>query len=153
MLAAGLLGQGATDETNTAARVSTLPPIGIGSAETAQVLVANNATSASPDGTAPSCGGTISFYNASGAPIGSVASFTLGAGQIASASLSYTAAAVTTPRALVRAVVSLTVSLPGAPCLLTYSLSTFDNTTGATHAIVTDSGLPTGVLPLPHTRS
>ncbi len=77
--AVSVWGQFATTTTTTTTSTSTLPPIGIGTTETAQVILTNNATSALTEGTAPSCTGSVSFYNASGSIIGSATSFTLGA--------------------------------------------------------------------------
>jgi hypothetical protein len=132
----------------TATTTSHLAPVGIGGTETAQVILTNTAANSSR-GTAASCTGSVSFYNASGAPIGTATSFTLVSGQIEQVSLPYASAGSALPRALIRAVVSLTTTFAApAPCSLSYSLGTFDTTTGVTHAIVTDSGIANIVSPL-----
>jgi hypothetical protein len=141
----------------TTTRTSNLPPIGIAGTETAQVILTNTAANpassvmgtASSTTTAASCTGSVSFYNASGAPIGTATAFTLTSGQIEQVSLPYATpgilAGTSAGRAPIRAVVTQTTRLPSpAPCSLSYSLVIFDTTTGATHAIVTDSGL-TGI--------
>src|SRR5580700_1946406 len=63
---------------------SQFPPIGLAASETAQVNIVNTA-SQPIGGPAPSCTGTITFYNASGAIIGAATSFAVGSGQIFSA--------------------------------------------------------------------
>jgi hypothetical protein len=147
--AVSVWGQFATTTTTTTTSTSTLPPIGIGTTETAQVILTNNATSALTEGTAPSCTGSVSFYNASGSIIGSATSFTLGAGQINSVNLPYASTAVSTPRALVRAVVSQTTTLPNpAPCSLSYSLATFDTTSGVTHTVIVENPITAVVAPI-----
>ena len=157
MLAMCAFGQGIPPVLSlTTTRTSNLPPVGIAGTETAQVILTNTAaslTSGVPGGTstttvpAPSCTGSVSFYNASGKLIGTATAFTLTSGQIEPVSLPYASAGSSAGRALIRAVVSLTTTLPApAPCSLSYSLVVFDTTTGVTHAIVTDSGLTGGVI-------
>ncbi len=137
----------------TTTRTSNLPPIGIAGTETAQVILTNTAANlvaaagatSTASGPVASCTGSVSFYNASGAIIGTATPFTLTSGQIEQVSLPNAAAG----RTLIRAVVSLTTTLPsGAPCSLSYSLVIFDTMTGVTHAIVNDSGLTTTLTPL-----
>jgi hypothetical protein len=126
---------------------SSFPPVGIGSTETIQVILSNTATALSnpaivSNEPAPSCTGSVAFYNASGTIIGTATSFTLTTGQISQVSLPYASAGSTSVRALVRAVVSLTTTFPKpTPCSLSYSLATFDTATGVTHAIVTGTGI------------
>ncbi|MGD1071549.1 MAG: hypothetical protein ABSB15_15520 [Bryobacteraceae bacterium] len=134
------------------ARTSNLPPVGIAGTETVQVILANTAANpanaSATTGTLASCTGSVSFYDKAGTPIGLAAPFTLASGQIEPVSPSF-ASAVSSGRTLIRAVVSLTTTVPSsAPCALSYSLVIFDSATGATHAIVNDAGLSEIVLPL-----
>jgi hypothetical protein len=119
------------------------PPIGLGSTETAEVNVVNTAANSSA-GAAASCTGSISFYNLSGALIGTATPFTVTAGQIASARLAFASSGGSGTRTSVRAVVSVTPSTasPRPPCALGVSLETLDTATGATHAIVTNPSSP-----------
>jgi hypothetical protein len=125
-------------QTTTTTRDFNLPPVGFGATETAEVNVANLAVNAS-DGTAASCTGSISFLNLSGATIGSATAFTVTAGQISQAHLPFSGAGATGTRTAIRAVVTLTLptATPRPPCALAVSLSTFDTSTGATHALAT----------------
>lgn len=119
--------------TSTTRNVS-LGPIGVGSTETVQINVANLASNSST-GTAASCTGTITFNNTTGNAIGTSTSFTVGAGQIFSASLPFGKLTSSTTRTQVIGVIGLTTSsTTRTPCSLHYSLETFDTTTGATHA-------------------
>lgn len=121
-------------------------PIGVAPTETAQVNVVNTAVAPTSSTTAPSCSGTISFLNASGAVIGTATKFTAAAGQIVSATLPYGSAGVAgSARAEIRAEIQLTTTTPTAntpipACSLSYSLETYDTTTGATHAYVPGTG-------------
>ncbi len=167
--AAGLImtmcafGQFATNATPTSTTTTTnLPPIGIGSTETAEVILTNTAAppSTTPPSTppstgssvsnpastttptAPSCTGSVSFYNASGTIIGTATPFTLASGAISVASVPYASTASSSVRELIRAVISLTITFPSpAPCALSYSLATFDTATGVTHAMITGTGI------------
>ena len=85
------------------------PPIGLGSTETVEVNVLNSASNSS-SGTAASCTGSISFYNASGALIGTATPFNVAAGQIASARLAFANSGGSGTRTSVHAVVSVTPS-------------------------------------------
>jgi hypothetical protein len=133
---------------------SSFPPVGIGSTETVQVILSNTAVALSNAAVvstepAPSCKGSVAFYNASGTIIGTATSFALTTGQITQVSLSYTATTPTSVREMIRAVVSLTTTFPGpAPCSLSYSLATFDTASGATHATITGSGISALLTPL-----
>jgi hypothetical protein len=139
------------DTTNTNATTtslsSSLSPVGIGTTETVQVILSNTATgslnaTATSKEAAPSCAGSVSFYDASGTIIGTATSFTLTSGQIAAVSLPYASTASASVRELIRAVVSLNFTFPAvAPCSLSYSLATFDTATGVTHAIITGTGI------------
>ncbi|MBV8818833.1 MAG: hypothetical protein JO022_10790 [Acidobacteriaceae bacterium] len=121
------------------------PLIGLGSTETAEVDVINPATNSS-SGTAASCTGTVSFLNSAGTTIGSATPFTLTAGQASPVKLPFSSSGGTAPRTLIRAVVSETVSTSGSnpPCGLQFTMSIYDTTTGATHAVLTGGGLASG---------
>jgi hypothetical protein len=129
-----------TTSTTTSTRSFTYPPIGLGSTETAQVNVVNDAT-ASSSGTAASCTGTISFLNSAGTAIGTATPFTVTSGQIASASVTFAKVGATGVRTEIRGVVTLTAtSGSGVPCSLASSLETYDSTTGATHLHLDQGG-------------
>jgi hypothetical protein len=117
---------------STVTRDVNLPAVGLASSETAQINVVNLA-SASSSGTTASCTGTITFYNASGSAIGSTTSFTIGTGQISSASLPYSDTGAT-GRTSIRGVVTLTETAgSGVPCALASDIETYDAATGVTH--------------------
>jgi len=138
---------------------SQLPPIGLAVGETAQVNVVNTAVAntavvniATPSGSgpAPSCTGTITFYNSTGAIVGTAA-FTVGSGQIFSATLPFASTGASGLRTAIRAAIALssvvTPVLPPVPqpsCALAFSLETYDNSTGATHSLV--SGVAPGPI-------
>ena len=125
---------GTTTTTTTATRQTTFSPVGLGSSETLEVNVANLAANPT-SGTAASCTGSVSFVNASGAAIGTASNFTLTSGQMKAVTLPYTSSGTSSGRALVRAVISVTLT-SGTPCQLASSLATYDTSTGATHAYV-----------------
>jgi hypothetical protein len=138
LAAASAFAQGTTSTTTTT-RNFFFPPIGLGSTETAQVNVVNIAT-ASPNATAASCTGTISFANASGAVIGKAATFTAGSNQIASVSLPFATSGLAGTHGEILASVSQTVTFPSsAPCSLVFSLETFATATGETHVVLTNA--------------
>jgi len=123
------------------------PPVGLGSTETASVTVVNRATAflssnsrtSSPPAVAPSCTGTISFSNANGV-IGTPTPFTVGSEQLKTVTQPFTGAGLTGIRGEIQATVSLTISTSmRAACSLAMSLETYDTTTGATHAFLTNS--------------
>jgi hypothetical protein len=115
------------------------PPVGLGSSETASITVANTARSSSAAGTQPSCTGTISFSNANGA-IGTPASFTVGSGGLQTITLSFASAGLTGNRGEIQGKVSLAISSTApAPCSLMLSLETYDSTTFATHAVLSNA--------------
>jgi hypothetical protein len=148
-------GQFSNTNTFATTSLSSFPPVGIASTESVQVILSNTATgsaTATPAAAAepaPSCSGSVAFYNANGTMIGSATSFTLTSGQISQVSLPYASASSTSVREMIRAVVSLTTTFPGgAPCSLSYSLATFDTATGVTHAVVTGTGIAGIATPL-----
>ncbi|MDE3196703.1 MAG: hypothetical protein KGN84_10185 [Acidobacteriota bacterium] len=139
--------------TTTTTSTTNLPPAGIGAMETLQIILTNTASSsvsslASP--AAPSCTGSVAFYNASGTQIGSPSSFMLGSNQITSVNLSYASAGSTAVRALVRPVISITTTRPNpSPCALSYSVVAFNASAGVTTAVLgqgTINGV--GILPI-----
>jgi hypothetical protein len=147
-------GTNSNPSTNTITTTSSFPPVGTAATETVQVVLSNtagvssNATAASNEA-ALSCNGSVAFYNAGGAVIGTATSFTLTSGQIAQVSLPYASTAPASVRELIRAVVSLNITFgDAAGCSLSYSLATFDTTTGATHAIVIGAGISGIVTPV-----
>src|ERR1035437_2337630 len=77
-----------TTTTVTVTRTLSYAPVGLAVGETVQVNVTNLA-SATKSGTAASCTGTVTFFNATGTAIGAAASFTAGSGQIVSAKWPY----------------------------------------------------------------
>lgn len=138
-------------------RVVNLPVVGLASSETAQVNVVN-LTPVPSITTAPipmeSCAGSISFYDAGGNLIttSTPAAFTIGAGQIFSVTVPYSAIepadrpTTGNGRAAIRAVVSFpnNSDVSGA-CLIATNLETFDTATGVTHVHVEGS---TGIAAL-----
>ena len=116
------------------ARQFNFPPVGLAFGETMQVNLFNQAANSS-NGTAASCTGTVSFFDATGTEVPkSGGNFTVAAGDTQSITLLGTAVDTSTGmRAEIRAVVSLTVA-KGTPCSLVPSLEIFDSTSGATHA-------------------
>jgi hypothetical protein len=124
------------------------PPVGLGGSETASITVVNIATVlvAEPGlmqpTTPPSCTGTISFFSANGA-IGTPASFTVGEDQFKTVTLPFASAGLTGTRGEIQGKVSLT-STPSAPtrCSLTFSMETYDSTTGATHSVMSNTLAP-----------
>jgi hypothetical protein len=128
------------------------PPVGLASSETASITVVNTATSSSAaTGTPPSCTGTISFSNSSGA-IGTPATFTVGAGGFQTVTLPFASAGLTGNRGEIQGKVSLAISSTApAPCSLMLSLETYDSTTFATHAVLSNAtailaGSPGGIM-------
>ena|SRR5438105_2763676 len=127
--------------TTSSTRTFNLPPIGLGSSETAEVNVANVAVNPNT-GTAASCTGTIVFTNASGGTLGTATAFTLTAGQATSVRLPFANAAGIAPRTVIRAAIHLTIptTTPRPACSLEFTLETFDSTSGATHWVITGGG-------------
>ncbi len=142
--------------TTTSAQMSTtsLPPVGLASTETAQVNVVNAAPASAGAGT---CTGSIAFYNAAGAIIGSATDFKVTTGEIASVALPYASAQATgDARIVVRAEISLNFNAPTAAgaappaCMLGGSLETYDTSSGVTHMFFS---LGTLVTPLAAVRT
>ena len=151
LLAGAAFGQATPPIPISFTRSFTFLPVGLALTETAQVTVVNTAgvvsvaTLAVP--AAPSCTGSISFLNASGAVIGTPGTFTVGSGQIAVVSLPYGSAGATGgARVQIRAEVQSTGTTPptaasNAPCSLQFSFQTFDTGTGVTHVYLSGGGL------------
>lgn len=140
-------GQGSVNANFT--RDYNFPPVGLASTETAQINMVNIAPSASATSTeTPACTGTVTFTNASGAVIGKPTSFTTTGSQVTSVPLMF--AQLQLPSADVRgefvASVQLTHALPAtAPCLLVFSLETFDTSSGVTHVYLGNSSTGTAL--------
>ena len=127
--------------TTTVTSEANLPVVGLAASETVQINVVNLAAN-SNSGTAASCVGSIAFYNSSGSAVGSAFPFTLGTGQISSASLSYGKFSTGAARITVRGVVSLTETVrSGVPCSLATNIETFDTGSGVTHMHVEGASL------------
>lgn len=111
----------------------------------------NVVNSAPASAGAGNCTGSIAFYNAAGAIVGSATDFKVANGEIFSAKLPYSAAdASGDSRIVIRAVVSLDFNTPtpavAAPpaCMLGGSLETYDTSSGVTHVF-----FPLGTLITP----
>jgi len=122
--------------TNSSTITQALPPFGLGSTETARLDLTNFATATS-GGTAASCTGTVSFYNAAGTIIGTATPYTVASGQTVSVSLASTSAGFSGSRGELRVVITSTRT-SGVPCELRTSFQTFDTSSGATHLYLPD---------------
>jgi hypothetical protein len=119
------------------------PPIGLGSSETASITVVNTAAAAAASSgsstPAPSCTGTISFFNANG-EIGTATSFTVGSEQFKTVTLPFASAGLSGIRGEILGSVSVTTSTSvPTPCLPMASMETYDSATGVTHAVLNSS--------------
>jgi hypothetical protein len=107
--------------------------VGLGTPETAEILVVNLANSSS-SGPAASCIGSIAFFNAAGTAIGTATAFTLATGQVASARLPFASAGVSGVRVLIRGVVTVTRTAgSGVSCTPAATLDTFGSSNGVTN--------------------
>jgi hypothetical protein len=151
-----------TSTSSIISRIVNLPVVNLASSETAQVNLVNLAASfISSSGpvtvsSTASCTGTVTFYGTTGTAIAPATSFTVGTGQISSASLPYAdisqnnVVSANGGRTPIRAVVTINASAvtltqtvgSGAPCTLASSLETYDTSTGVTNVHI-DSGLVT----------
>jgi hypothetical protein len=120
-----------------------LPPVTIAPSETLRVAVTSAA--AGDKESVVACSGTIGFYDVTGAPIGTPAAFNIGQKQsVNAAELTFATAGATGLNGVASAQISLT-ALPltvaytgnAPPCVVNFSITTFDTATGATHAFVT----------------
>ncbi len=121
----------------------TFPLVGLASTETLGVNLINlasNATTSTSTTTAASCTGTVSFINAAGTTIGSATTYTLAAGAVTSVTLPFSSAGLTGNRGLIRTVVATTTT-NGVPCSLSFTLNTYDTSSGVTHVFITGSGV------------
>jgi hypothetical protein len=131
-------------------RIVNLPVVNLVSSETAEVNVVNLAPSAvavngalPTEGSLASCAGAITFYTSAGTSIGSGTPFTIGTGQIFSASLPYSAipqndlVLSSNGRTPVRAVVTINQTVGArTPCSLASNIETYDTSTGVTNVHV-----------------
>jgi hypothetical protein len=132
--------------TTTPTRTLNLPVAGLASSESAQVNVASPGFSGVTNAPFPTpCTGTITFYNASGAAIGSPTSFSIDLAQVSSATLPYSDITGTTgnTRTIIRALVTAS-----AGCSVTANIETFDTATGVTHVHV-EGNTTVGIFPNP----
>lgn len=125
-----------TTTSNTSTITQSLPPFGLGSTETARLDLTNFANNTT-GGTAASCTGTVSFYNAAGTIVGTATPYTATSGQTVSLSLASTSAGFSGSRGELRVVITSTRT-SGVPCELRSSFSTFDTSSGATHIYLAD---------------
>jgi hypothetical protein len=139
---------------NTRTSEYSFPLVGLASTETIGVnlinLASNPTAMTTTTGTTPaaaSCTGSVSFINSAGTTIGTATTFTLAAGAVTSVNLPFSSSGLTSPRGLVRTVVSQTLT-PNVPCQLSFTLNTFDTTTGVTHVFLTGSGVVEPFLPI-----
>jgi hypothetical protein len=129
----------AVAQTTTTTRTSdfSFPLVGLASTETIGVNLINLASNTT-SGTAASCTGTVAYLNSAGTTIGTATSFTLAADAVASVTLPFSSSGLTSPRGLIRAVLTTTTT-SNVPCSLSFSLNTYDTTTGVTHVFLTGS--------------
>jgi len=125
---------------------SVLPPMGLAASETAQVNIVNSALPV-PGVTAPTCAGSVAFYNESGSIIGNATNFTVGSGQIFSVTLPFGSAGASGSRTVVRVQITpATVTIgglePPPSCILASSLETYDTASGVTHAFAAGVAAP-----------
>lgn len=146
VLAAAVTGS-ALAQTTTTTRTSdfSFPLVGLASTETIGVNLINLASNTS-SGTAASCTGTVAFLNSAGTTIGTATPFTLAADAVTSVTLAFSSSGLTSPRGLIRAVLTSTVT-SNVPCNLSTTLNTYDTTTGVTHVFLTGSGFQSGLNP------
>jgi hypothetical protein len=146
----------ATTTTITYTTSSGMPPVGLAPTETAQInLVNTSAVTASSIGTQPACTGSVSFFNAAGAQVGTSTGFLVGPGKIASVTLPYSTTGAGASRTMIRVVITNIVTLtnpfppggaasgsttgtifPAAGCSLSASLEVYDTATGVLHALI-----------------
>ncbi len=136
VFAAALTGSAFAQSTTTRTSDFTFPLVGVGTTETLGVNLINLATtSATSAAAAPSCTGTVTFINAAGITIGTPTTFTLASKAVQVVTMTFAAAAFTGTRGLVRTVIE-TTRTSNIACSLSYSLNTYDTTTGVTHVFL-----------------
>jgi len=130
--------------------VIVVPPVGLARTETAQIDVTSSAAGY-VGSSAASCDGIVTFYGADGSALGAPATFTLGTtAQVFSAQLPYASTGAAGSRVPISAKITLTPEgvtsfYPASevpPCIVAFSLKTFDTATGVTHAYVTGQSGP-----------
>jgi hypothetical protein len=138
VFAAAISGSAVAQTTSTTRTSSyTFPLVGLASNENIEVNLINLAANPS-NGNAASCTGSVTFATASqGTVIGGASDFTLAAGAVASISPSAASNVITAGanRVLLKVVVTSTLT-SGVPCSLSFTLNTFDSSTGATHVFL-----------------
>src|SRR5580700_3954826 len=134
-LAAAMTGS-ALAQTTTTTRTSSysFPLVGLASTETIGVNLINLASNTT-SGTAASCTGTVSFVNSSGTTIGTATPFTLTADSATSVTLAFSSSGLTSPRGLIRTVLT-TTNTSNVPCSLSTTLNTYDTSSGVTHVFL-----------------
>lgn len=131
-------------QTTTSTRTSSysFPLVGLASTETIGVNLINLAANTT-SGTAASCTGTVAFVNSSGTTIGTATPFTLTADTATSVTLAFSNSGLTSPRGLIRAVLTST-DTSNVPCALSTTLNTYDTTTGVTHVFLAGPSVQSG---------
>ncbi len=134
----------ASAQSTTVTRTSgfSFPLIGLASTETLGVNLINLAANPT-NGNAASCTGSVTFINQAGTTIGSAQSFTLAANAATVVTLPFSSSGITGSRGLVRTIVSTTTT-NNVPCSLSYSLNTYDTSSGVTHVFI--QGAPPPVV-------
>jgi len=142
-LAAAMTGS-ALAQTTTTTRTSSysFPLVGLASTETIGVNLIDLASNTT-NGTAASCTGSVSFVNSSGTTIGTASTFTLAADIATSVTLAFSSSGLTSPRGLIRAVLT-TTNTSNVPCALSTTLNTYDTTTGVTHVFLAGPSVQSG---------
>jgi hypothetical protein len=123
-------------------QVIVLPPLNLAASETVQIGLVSSAAGYSESPGA--CTGSVSFYGANGSVIGVPTAFNIDKRPlIFSAQLPYAATGANVPRSAVSAQIALTASpitvaylSATPPCVIAFSMKTFDTATGVTHAFV-----------------
>jgi len=130
---------------STPTRVIVLPPVRLAVTESAQIDVISSVAGFT-GAPAASCDGSIRFTGADGSAIGTPANFVVGgtAPRVVSAQLPHASSGAAGSPATVSAQIALTprgaVMYPASavpPCVVAFSMKTFDTATGVTHAFVT----------------
>ena len=129
----------AQSTTTTSTRTFHFQPIGLGSTETAEVILHNSASNTT-SGTAASCTGSVTFTSAAGTAIGAATTFTLTAGQSSSVKLAFASSGGSGSRTIIVPGVTATFT-SGTPCSLSMSVETYDTSSGATHLEVSGGSL------------
>ena len=123
-------------------QVIVLPPVSLATTETAQVDLVSSAAGHS-ESPGP-CDASVTFYGADGVSLGTPTSFAVGkAPEVFSAQLPYASTGTKLSSTAISAQIALTAlpltvayrsAIP--PCVIAFSMKTFDVATGVTHAFV-----------------